>query len=98
MFWVLCYGVNYSHHAMASDLSGSTNMQVVAATAAYWGLPKPVDTLVMLNRLLEANRHFAVTPELQEAKISVGLTLATSFLFGLAALAVAIHRFARAQY
>jgi len=98
LFWALCYGVNYSYHAIAMDLSGPTTVQVVAINAAYWSLPKPVDTLVIINRVLEANRHFAMTPELHEARISVALTLATSFMFGLAVLAVAIQRFARAQY
>ncbi len=103
-FWLLCWGVNYTRHAMTTTSEGGTGPQVVRTLAetGYWVLPKPSDLSMVLFDSLNAGRSFH-RPEVFHSldKLSVfqpSLSLATSFLFAFVTLAACSYLFASQDY
>src|SRR5262249_45671992 len=77
-FWALCYAVNYAHHAQALSTDSSLGLLGMITELGYWILPKPTDLVVLVHRLLEAGKHFNLTPELEAATFSPWLSVLTS--------------------
>lgn len=69
LFWLLCFGMNYGHHAVLSqrylDRQAPASAPGFRALieAGYWVLPKPADLLLVYDRALDAQEHFGMPAE-----------------------------------
>ncbi len=96
-FWLLCWCVNHHWHAARSAGAESAWL-----ASAYWILPKPADLNWLLFELLHADHYFGRLLDYAVLREQGGITLAvsilTSLVFTIVALALSARRFARMDY
>ncbi len=97
LFWALCSAVNVCRQSGA--IGGPEAKAPAAVEAAYWVLPKPADLMLLLDGVLQSDRHFQGPPG-QQALTAVApeLSLLTSLLFTGAVLGLAGRRFVTSEY
>jgi hypothetical protein len=99
--WFGCWWVNYARHVAVTggDTAGAG---FAVLNAGYWVLPKPADLGVVLVDALGARDWFVQVPVLKAAAeqgaLVPELSLLTSCLLPVVAVAVATWRLARADY
>jgi ABC-type transport system involved in multi-copper enzyme maturation permease subunit len=106
LFWVLCFGVNYSRHLAVARQYLEPGAEAPAyeslVKAGYWVLPKPADMGMLLDKGLKASDHFGTPPELQvvqqKGEFDSDLSLLSSLGFTVVILGVAAGRLSRAEY
>lgn len=101
LFWVLCWTLNYTHvRLLASPVDGFAGS--VLLDAGYWALPKPLDMGGVFYDALRATGYSAPVPELdaiqQKGQFHPELSILTSGLFALVALALAAFEFKSTDY
>ena len=104
LFWLLCWGVNFGHHAAAvtPELRAvSTNLGSLLSVS-YWVLPKPLDFHFMLVRNLDAENLLNAVLDMRDLD-SNGLwhpaaSILASALFGIVLLWIAAYEFMTADY
>jgi ABC-type transport system involved in multi-copper enzyme maturation permease subunit len=106
LFWLLCFGINFSRHATAAQ-TGNDGAESPAlfrslVEACYWMLPKPADMMMLLDKAIGAEEHFA-SPDVFDAVVRAGaflpeLSLLTSCLFAFAMFAVAAQKLSTTDY
>lgn len=101
-FWLICWAVNFSHHALAAASriasEGSFSpLTVRLAEISYWLLPKPVDLGRMVFDALGASTSFRPLLE-NTAAVWPGLSILTSLLFTAYLLFAAARQFAHTDY
>jgi hypothetical protein len=93
-FWLVCTGTNQAHETLRvrQETAAVPRMTRVAAGAAYWALPQPVDFARLLEDSVGSREHFgsSVSPgprtNLATAAASIGTSLLfAAILFGLSA-------------
>jgi ABC-type transport system involved in multi-copper enzyme maturation permease subunit len=99
LFWALCSSIDVSRHAAATAEGGAAKARP-ALEAAYWVLPKPADVVLLLDGVLQSDRHFQGPPAQQAMQKAVDpeLSLLTSLLFTGAVLGLAGRRFVTREY
>jgi ABC-type transport system involved in multi-copper enzyme maturation permease subunit len=92
LFWGVCARVDAVHFASPPGLA--------PIDAVYWVLPKPTDCLVLMNEMLQTDKHFGTSalPEGQTPALVPELSILTSLLFAAGLLALGGLRFARQDY
>ncbi|MFO0953823.1 MAG: ABC transporter permease subunit [Isosphaeraceae bacterium] len=108
LFWLICWGMNYGRHAVAAAPGTAPGVASTApwlnatVEAGYWVLPKPADFGIVLADSLGSTRSLSLAPEFDEVKRARRFHPALSLLSSLAAsaviLALAVRRFAAADY
>jgi ABC-type transport system involved in multi-copper enzyme maturation permease subunit len=99
LFWALCSSVDVGRHAVVAA-GGASEKAPPAVEAAYWVLPKPADVVLLLDGVLQSDRHFQGPPAQQAMQKAVDpeLSLLSSLLFTGAVLGLAGRRFATREY
>lgn len=97
LFWAVCSAVDVRRHTAAADAPAKAPP---AVEAAYWVLPKPADVALLLDGVLQSDRHFQGPPAQQAMlkALDVELSLLTSLLFTAAVLGLAGRRFVTREY
>jgi ABC-type transport system involved in multi-copper enzyme maturation permease subunit len=102
--WFLCWGMNFGRHAVILKPEFeqmSASFRTVTETA-YWLMPKPADlSMILLDTLQpdDALNRLLGTPALHEAGVfHAHLSLLSSILFGVGALAVSARQLEAAEY
>jgi hypothetical protein len=95
LFWGLCAGVAGARYASANEASPLVE-------AGYWILPKPADCVLLLDDVLQSDRHFRPAPGTGLAEHQRLLvpewSLLTSLVFVAAVMALAGWRFVHQDY
>jgi ABC-2 family transporter protein len=106
LFWVMCWGINFSHHAMQAwkdrDPTAPTSGVV---TAGYWVFPKPGDMSIILFQMMKPPDLPAASmpvPEfsaaLERRRLHPEISVLTSLLFSLAILIIAARELHTQDY
>jgi ABC-type transport system involved in multi-copper enzyme maturation permease subunit len=112
LFWIASFGINYGRYAaIAMPALAETETRTVSPITAglaemgYWIFPKPVDYIVMLEDLLQADKEKATLgtmPEFQFARergqFQPFLSLLTSVGFAVVMIGLAGKQLADAEY
>jgi hypothetical protein len=103
LFWLVCWAVNFTHlHLAAAAAGGASPAAGVLAGAGYWVLPKPVDLGGIFFDAMRAGDYSTPGPELAAARaagrVIPELSVLTSALFAVGALALAAYEFRSADY
>jgi ABC-type transport system involved in multi-copper enzyme maturation permease subunit len=101
-FWVICWAVNFSRHALAAAsqiaAEGSfSSLTVRLAEIGYWILPKPVDLGRLVFDALGASTSFRPLLD-NSAAVWPTLSVLTSLLFTAYLLVAASRQFAQTDY
>ncbi len=97
LFWALCSAVDVRRHSAAADAPAAKAPPAVEA--AYWVLPKPADVVMLLDGVLQSDRHFqAPAQQAMQKAVDPELSLLTSLLFTGAVLGLAGRRFVTREY
>jgi ABC-type transport system involved in multi-copper enzyme maturation permease subunit len=98
LFWALSSSIAVSRHAAVAGEAPAKAPPAVEA--AYWVLPKPTDVVLLLDGVLQSDRHFQGPPAQQAMQKAVDpeLSLLTSLLFTGAVLGLAGRRFVTREY
>jgi ABC-type transport system involved in multi-copper enzyme maturation permease subunit len=111
LFWLVCFGMNYGHHAAAAlpelnpGAAPLSSVTGVLVNAGYWILPKPADLIAALETVLEARRHFTTLADLPEFRLAwqqgqyhLELVFLTALLFTLVMLGLAGYQLQKTDY
>lgn len=111
LFWLVCFGMNYGHHAAAAlpELDpGAAPLSPVTGVlvdVGYWLLPKPADLIAILETVLEAKRHFTTLADLPEFRLAwqrghyhLELVFATAAVFTALMLGLAGYQLQKTDY
>ena len=103
LFWVLCWGLNFTHHRVVGfDPGGVTAGSGFLLDAGYWLLPKPLDLSGIFFDALGARDYSAPVPELDAVKAKgqfhPELSVLASALFAAGVLALAAYEFRHTDY
>jgi ABC-type transport system involved in multi-copper enzyme maturation permease subunit len=103
LFWLLCWAMNFTHHrVIAADLPGLSGSAGFLLNAGYWVLPKPFDLTGLFFDAMRAGDLSMKAEELAavQAKglFQPELSVLSSLLFAVGALAVAAHEFRKMDY
>jgi hypothetical protein len=98
-FWVLCWNLNHGWHTAQTDTPGVGPWWL---GTAYWMLPKPADLNWLLLEVLHGDHFLGRLLGYASLGTDGGLRLAgsiaTSMLFAVGMLILAVRRFARTDY
>ncbi|HLJ94742.1 MAG TPA: ABC transporter permease subunit [Gemmataceae bacterium] len=104
LFWLLCWGLNYGHHAALA----TPQLQSVAPAfqgmvdVVYWILPKPADLSMVLFDALQADNSFSRLFDYQTLQslgaFSPELSVLSSLVFTLVMLAASARQLATTEY
>ena len=97
LFWAVCSAVDVRRHTAMAEAPAKAPPTV---EAAYWVLPKPADVALLLDGVLQSDRHFQGPPAQQAMlkALDVELSLLTSLLFTAAVLGLAGRLFVTREY
>jgi hypothetical protein len=104
LFWLVCWGLNYGHHALAAtpELQNLSPAFRRLVEVTYWILPKPADLGMVLFDALQAgnsfSRLFAYETLQSRGAFDPELSVLSSVLFTLATLAVAGRQLQTTDY
>jgi ABC-type transport system involved in multi-copper enzyme maturation permease subunit len=104
LFWLLCWGLNYGHHAALAmpELQALSPAFHGVVELVYWVLPKPVDLGMMLFDALQAGNSFSRLFETQSLQSQGAfypeLSVLSSILFTFAMLAFSSRQLATTEY
>ena len=111
LFWGMCMGLNYGRHAAAAlpTLSPAgqhlTGLSTGLIDLGYWALPKPADTLMILEDSLNADKQMATLSSLpefatvrSEGHFDPVLILFTSLLFCVGMLTLSGQQLGKVDY
>lgn len=108
LFWLVCGGSNYAHHAtLAMPIVADRQAESAPALkwtteAAYWALPKPVDILLMLDQTINHGRLIREIPEFEHSAARRGflpaLSVMSTLTFAFLMIALAVHQFQTTDY
>ena len=100
-FWILCWAVNFGHHAVsaASQIAAEGSFSPITSrltAVSYWILPKPVDLGQLAFNALGAEANFR--PLVENSVAWPSLSILTSLLFMVYLLFAAGQQFAQTDY
>lgn len=103
LFWVLCWGVNFTHHRVVGfDVLGLSPASAFLIDAGYWLLPKPLDMSGVFFDVLRARDFTAPVAELEavkaKGKFHPELSVFASLLFAVGILSLAAYEFRQMDY
>ena len=103
LFWLLCWGMNYTHHRVVGvGVPGMSPAAGVLVDAGYWVLPKPLDLSGIFFDAMNAGAYSVPVPELDEVKqnglFRPELSVLASLAFAVGVLAVAAYEFRNMDY
>jgi ABC-type transport system involved in multi-copper enzyme maturation permease subunit len=105
-FWALCWGTNHGWHtaqaAVAAGAEWPSSWGHYLLETSYWVLPKPADLNWLLFDSLHADHFFGKVLDYgalqSKGLFHLELSILTSVLFAVAALALAVRRFVWTDY
>jgi ABC-type transport system involved in multi-copper enzyme maturation permease subunit len=105
-FWALCWATNASWHAtqaaVAAGGQGPSSWGQLFLETGYWLLPKPADLNWLLFESLRGSSYFGKMLDYgtlqSKGLFHLELSILTSVLFAVVALAFAVRRFVRTDY
>ena len=104
VFWLLCWGMNYGHHAALAmpEIQQTLTGFSWLTEAAYWLMPKPADMGIILSDTLHTSGYFSGVTEfktfLEQDAFCPGLSILSSFLFSFFLLIAAAWQFSTMDY
>jgi ABC-type transport system involved in multi-copper enzyme maturation permease subunit len=104
LFWLLCWGLNYGHHAVVSmpQLQALAPPFHVVVDVVYWVLPKPADLGMVLFDALQAGNSFSRLFDYQtlqnQGAFCPELSILSSVLFTVATLVAAAWQLEATDY
>jgi ABC-type transport system involved in multi-copper enzyme maturation permease subunit len=108
MIWLISFGANYARHAtvarsiLAPGAPSSPRSFRMLVEAIYWILPKPADLVILLNKALQSREHFTTVAEFDAMQrlhgFHPGLSVASSILFTVVMLIIAVRQLQTTDY